>query len=523
MPRRGWSVVAAVVLAVGTVGAGAASASTSAGERPSRYPIANLTPVPAGAERLHFEVGPLTVRPGQNSISFTRRIPQPPVDGFIVGMRTNLRRADGSVPPVNVIHLHHGVWLNLSAKDSTEPGPLRFFAAGEEKTIMALPTGYGYAYHTTDSWVLNWMLHNNLATSDQVWITYDIDLVPASSPMAASLRPALPIWMDVQNGSAYPVFDAVQGTGTHGAYTYPDQAVDPYPSGIAKNKWVVPVDGVLLATAGHVHPGGLHDDLWLTRAGATVPRGKAKPGSSDTVHLYESVADYFEPAGKVSWDFAVTGTPPTWRPIVHKGDVLSITSTYDTQHTSWYESMGIMVVWMAPGTTAGGADPFAHAVAATGALTHGHLAENDQHGGRHTSDYANLTRASSQRVPSGTVIPIMDFAYMRGNMAAGNSTIPAIVQGGTLTFRNDDAAQGIYHTITACAAPCNLTSGIAYPIANAKTQFDSAELGHGGPPASGLITWSVPRNLPPGTYTYFCRIHPSMRGAFRVLPASAKP
>jgi len=25
-------------------------------------------------------------------------------------------------------------------------------------------------------------------------------------------------------------------------------------------------------------------------------------------------------------------------------------------------------------------------------------------------------------------------------------------------------------------------------------------------------------NLPPGTYTYFCRVHPFMRGAFRVLP-----
>jgi plastocyanin len=62
-----------------------------------------------------------------------------------------------------------------------------------------------------------------------------------------------------------------------------------------------------------------------------------------------------------------------------------------------------------------------------------------------------------------------------------------------------------------------LTSGIAYPLANAKIAFDSAELGRGGPPASGSITWSVPRNLPPGTYTYFCRIHPFMRGAFRVL------
>jgi plastocyanin len=26
----------------------------------------------------------------------------------------------------------------------------------------------------------------------------------------------------------------------------------------------------------------------------------------------------------------------------------------------------------------------------------------------------------------------------------------------------------------------------------------------------------VPADLPEGTYTYFCRVHPVMRGAFRV-------
>jgi plastocyanin len=49
--------------------------------------------------------------------------------------------------------------------------------------------------------------------------------------------------------------------------------------------------------------------------------------------------------------------------------------------------------------------------------------------------------------------------------------------------------------------------------------FDSGELGHGGPPAAGTITFATPTNLAPGTYTYFCRIHPFMRGAFRVVAA----
>jgi plastocyanin len=50
--------------------------------------------------------------------------------------------------------------------------------------------------------------------------------------------------------------------------------------------------------------------------------------------------------------------------------------------------------------------------------------------------------------------------------------------------------------------------------------FDSGDLGTGPPgrtAAAQRLTWRVPRNLPRGTYTYFCRIHPFMRGAFRVV------
>ena len=518
-----WLAAATVVLVVVSV-VGAASVTAGGGTttpgaasfpEPSSFPIVNPG-VPTGAQRLHFEVGPLTVMPGQNSISFTRRIPQPTVDGWVVGMRTNLRQADGTVPPVNVIHLHHGVWLNLGNQDATGGLPERFFAAGEEKTVMALPPGYGYQYKTTDRWVLNWMLHNNLPDPKPIWITYDVDLVPAGAPSAQGIVAAHPIWMDVRNPSAYPVFDALSGSGTNGAYTYPDQAADPYGNGPVKNQWTVPADGVLLSTAGHVHPGGLYDDLWVTRKGATGAKGHVKPGSPDTAHLFRSVASYWEPAGKVSWDFAATATPTGWRPVVHKGDVLSITSTYDSKHAAWYESMGIMVVWMAD-TTSGGVDPFQRPVDVAGVLTHGHLPENNQHGGKAASGaYTDVRTVKAQAVPSGTVIPIVDFSYQLGDMSGADS-IPAIPAGGTLTVRNDDAKKNIYHTIPAGAAPCDLSTGIAFPIANAKIQFDSAELGTGGAPASGSVTWSVPRNLPPGTYTYYCRIHPFMRGAFRVL------
>ncbi|MCW3014350.1 MAG: hypothetical protein JWO02_1442, partial [Solirubrobacterales bacterium] len=50
--------------------------------------------------------------------------------------------------------------------------------------------------------------------------------------------------------------------------------------------------------------------------------------------------------------------------------------------------------------------------------------------------------------------------------------------------------------------------------------FDSGELGFGPrglTPASNTDRWSTPKNLPTGTYTYFCRVHPFMRGGFRVV------
>ena len=76
----------------------------------------------AGAERLHFKVGPFTVEPGQNNIANRgAHAQQPPVDGWIVGIRPNLEYANGKTPGVDVIHLHHAVWLNLSAPDATSP------------------------------------------------------------------------------------------------------------------------------------------------------------------------------------------------------------------------------------------------------------------------------------------------------------------------------------------------------------------------------------------------------------------
>ncbi len=113
----------------------------------------------------------------------------------------------------------------------------------------------------------------------------------------------------------------------------------------------------------------------------------------------------------------------------------------------------------------------------------------------------------------------MNFRYQLGDLRLGGPAgdPPVIHPGQTLTFRDaGDDAKGIYHSITSCKAPCNRTTGIAYPIADGDVQFESGTLGSAVPPATGALQWQTPSNLSPGTYTYFCRIHPFMRGAFRV-------
>jgi len=93
---------------------------------------------------------------------------------------------------------------------------------------------------------------------------------------------------------------------------------------------------------------------------------------------------------------------------------------------------------------------------------------------------------------------------------------PVVPKGQSITFRNTDDPRAIYHSITSCAPPCNRSSGIAYPIADGPAQFESGTLGSAVPPATGRLEWKTLPTLDPGTYTYFCRIHPFMRGAFRV-------
>jgi hypothetical protein len=288
----------------------------------------------------------------------------------------------------------------------------------------------------------------------------------------------------------------------------------------------------------------------------------------ETARVFTSDAKYFDHK-PFSWNFRMTVTGvPHWKVQLQAGTFLRINSVYETEIASWYEGMGIAVAYVAPGEFEEGAlDPFEadivddqtsaecwasrgpNTLCTRGRVTKPTPIEYGKIGGTGESDWAST-------VPEGVEtndIVVGGFLYLPGDLStASTSGVPKVKRDRPLTWWNADATANIYHTITACEYPCNGGYGIEYPLANfgygradqapggnGPVQYDSGELGYSPdfgpatgqlPPPIGAQTpdWArkgiaysitpAEYNLDPGqTYTYFCRVHPFMRGSFEVV------
>ena len=308
--------------------------------------------------------------------------------------------------------------------------------------------------------------------------------------------------------------------GKNGEYTYPDDAKDPYHGGPAKNVWTVdqrrhadrdrgpraprraarrPLAATRRRRRAHDQGQAGHD---RHREPVLVGRALLRAGRPGVVGRHD-----------------VGARPTTGASQVHKGDKLSVTATYETKLASWYEGMGIMVVWMAYGHA--GTDPFTTSVNAPGILTHGHLARERQPR-RPDARHRALRRRDQAAVADGArrlrdrhhQLRVRQRRHEHRDVGARPSSRASRSRSTTSTHRS---ATGSGTRSPTAPNRATATPGIAYPLANGSIVFDSGELGTGGAPASGHVTWSTPTTLPPGTYTYWCRIHPFMRGAFRVV------
>ena len=567
---------------------------------------------PGSCQRMRFSYGPLIVKPGQNDVLIGPvTIEKPMRDGYITRFKPNLVLQDGTTPPVEQVHLHHGTWLSQPSY-----GNSAFFAAGEEKTIAPFPRGYGLPIKATDTWLLLYMIHSAVTKPMVTFITYDVDFIPQAKAAKWDLKPAYPVWMDVRP-SGYPVYNVQRAFGgVDGECTWPKEQCadfDPWGKTIVgqgkpgngigedlklplKGESFGAIDnftgGTLIGIGGHLHPGGLRNEIDLVRNGQAT-------------RIYTGEADYWDwkdptkvGGPKTSWDFSmeVTGAP-YWGVHLKPGDKLRSNAVYDTTAQSTYENMGIAVALMAPdkpdGTpTAPGVDPFttpkdtsdncetngllhpvlgrvaAKAKAKTkakkkskrkaktsakskskskakkkskrtkapaykgpylcdkGIVTHGHFEENGNHSG------PSGTKLNAEKGSATSSVGILNFLYNPGDLTTISMTgLPTVKLGSKLRFTNADGL-AIYHTVTSCAYPCTGQTSASFPLADGKTStgrlidFDSGEVGFGAPeigPAKQTLEWEIPitakEGFQPGeVVTYFCRIHPSMRGGFEVTP-----
>ena len=540
---------------------------------------------PGACERLEFAFGPILIEPGKNNVLIEPvTIQSPRRDGYITRFEPNLVLADGSVPPVERVHLHHGTWLSNNAIYQSGFGNgyfglAPFMAAGEEKTIATAPEGYGMPHNALDQWFLLYMVHSAVPTPMVGYITYDIDFIPQEEAKELGIKPFYPTWLDVRP-SPYPVFNVQKSFGgKDGKCTWPAEqcaAFDPWGEQIVgqgeagngtgtdltlpeRGDRVGPIPnftgGTLIGIAGHLHPGGLTDSVDLVR------NGRSK-------RIFTSEAIYWnrknprKPGGPpTSWDLSMTGTGlPYWSVRVKPGDTLRVNGTADTRHVSTYENMGIVIAGIAPNDergrpTAPGVNPFKAprdrsqectnlrerirgpvsdlrnvglearrpALCPWGIPTHGHQAANGNFGGP-TGEW------EAPAGPTTNTVNIASFQYFPGDLSRVRSEgVPQVPLGTNLQFTNLEGA-ALLHTITTCKFPCLGRTGAAFPLPDGQTSsgraldLDSSQVGLGVPSLGGAtnrLMWSTPITREAGyrpgeTITYFCRIHPFMRGAFQV-------
>ena len=246
---------------------------------------------------------------------------------------------------------------------------------------------------------------------------------------------------------------------------------------------------MLVGTAGHLHPGGLWTDLTLTRDGQD---GAAVPLEGEVLR-----AGRRRVVGRGDdGDAGRAGASAS-----RKGDVLSVSATYDTRRSSWYESMGIMITRVQPGRHRPGPVRDERRRARQG---HARPPAREPQPRRRLRRPARraapaLRPAAAARAPCRSAAS----STASGDLGMHRPQGPPADDppGQTLRFVNRDAKRNIFHTITSCKAPCNGATGIAYPLANGPVRFDSGNLGfgpEGRTAAAQRITWRTPKTIRPG-------------------------
>jgi hypothetical protein len=288
----------------------------------------------AAVNTIVLQSSPITIGPFGVARD-VQRVDSPSVDGAVVGMSADVVDLAGNPVPNAQVMLHHVVFVKVLHPDYTcstftgydgvaSPIPVeRFYAEGEEHMSLGLPNGYGYPNKASDVWGLVYMLMNHRDHTDTVRVRYTIRYATGES-----LRPVTPVWLDVRNCRADPIF-SIPGTG--GPASPYEQHTD----------FTLPESGFLVAGGAHIHGGGLQLELtdrsWGGRLFTSFPTWG---GEMPTPMMHEP-----GPMQMTAFSSA-PGLP------VRRGDTLRLSALYDNSapHT---RVMGIMILYFAPGSVDG--------------------------------------------------------------------------------------------------------------------------------------------------------------------------
>ena len=519
-------------------------------------PIANrgdrYVPEPPGTvKKMRFWYGPYTMPAGWDANRVDLDIPVH--NGMIIAVEPELRiNPDWKEPSHQVAHIHHAHWFALdpgNEEDNYTGGNTEWiFGNGDEETradfverSAADPKGpmYGEYIGLGGPQAMIYMLHNKTAQNMVGYVVLDVTFKYGTLEQLNATGRKHNDVSGVLFGRTFDVPREPKGDGRWN--TTSDMRTDegkPRPI-----EWTATIDGTMIGTGSHVHPGGL-TVLTENMGSKEKPCANDRRGTGGTLLLKSDIVNRNAP---FSEDYQMEVTRPSWRAPVHKGDRIRITGYYENKRAAWYTAMthnGIYIDEAQP--PKGRCKPYLVGKDAKKKVRKKVKGRNGRT--RYVKRPLNPTEGVPNRKwiheadswcgkkfgadpceppftdapepgPAASRVLIADFQYLPGGRGApaDQDRPPTVKKGSTLTFFNADQQANIRHSVTTCKYPCNGPYVSNYPLADGV--WDSGTLGYdpidGGTPNPVAET---PPDLPVGKYAYFCRIHPFMRGEFHVVP-----
>ena len=283
--------------------------------------LALLLPSSSVAATKTVRYGPYTIpggsasSPGMVHNQLKLAVQRPCADCYITQFKPDLVYADGSRATMDAgAMLHHLVLTSQFRSDATCGGSWlglageRFFASGDERTVIGFPSGYGYRVRWYDSWNLLVDLMNHATTAQTVYVqvTYSYR---ASWEAVKRVRP---VWLDIdQCGDS--------------EYSIPAGFSDTH------RDWRVNVPGRVVSAAGHVHGHGKAVEATNeSRGGASICRSVSTLHPTDLHRVLAMSTCVADPVATI-----------------REGQTVRLHSQYQSSHAA-DDVMGIMLLYVHP-------------------------------------------------------------------------------------------------------------------------------------------------------------------------------